>query len=81
MAFFVLFFSVACLKQSAYAQPININDTDTLISIRAFRILHTMGNVEAISKAITLEATIVANDERNNLYKSISILSSHLGLD
>ena len=80
LAFFFLFFSVACLKQSAYAQPINNNDTDTLISIRAFRKLHTMGNVEAISKAITLEATIVANDEHNNFYKSISIQDSSGGI-
>ena len=80
LAFSFLFFSVACLKQSAYAQPINNNDTDTLISIRAFRKLHTMGNVEAITKSITLEATIVANDEHDNLYKSISIQDTTGGI-
>ncbi len=80
LAFSFLFFSVACLKQSAYAQPINNNDTDTLISISAFRKLHTMGNVEAITKSITLEATIVANDEHDNLYKSISIQDTTGGI-
>ena len=58
----VLFFLAACLKQSAYAQPVSGNDTDSLISIKAFRKLHTMGNVEYITKSMGLEATIVANE-------------------
>ena len=80
LAFILLFFSLACLKQSAYAQPVNGNSTDTLISIRAFRKIHTMGAVESIAKSITLEATIVANDEHDNLYKSISIQDTSGGI-
>ena len=80
IAILVLFFSAACLKQSAYAQPLSGNDTDSLISIKALRKLHTMGNVESITKSIALEATIVANDEHDNLYKSISIQDTSGGI-
>jgi len=74
------FFSAACLKQAAYAQPVSGNDTDSLISIRSFRKLHTMGNIESIAKSMALEATIVANDEHDNLYKSISIQDTSGGI-
>jgi len=80
IAILVLFFSAACLKQSAYAQPLSGNDTDSLISIKALRKLHTMGNVESITKSMALEATIVANDEHDNLYKSISIQDTSGGI-
>jgi hypothetical protein len=76
----MFFFSAACLKQAAYAQPISANDTDSIISIRAFRKLHTMGNIESIAKSMALEATIVANDEHDNLYKSISIQDTSGGI-
>ena len=80
IAIFVFFFSAACLKQAAYAQPLSGNDTDSLISIKALRKLHTMGNVESITKSMALEATIVANDEHDNLYKSISIQDTSGGI-
>jgi hypothetical protein len=80
IAIVVLFFSAACLKQTAYAQPVNGNDTDSLISIKALRKLHVMGNFEPITKSMALEATIVANDEHDNLYKSISIQDSSGGI-
>ena len=80
IAIVVLFFSAACLKQTAYAQPVNGNDTDSLISIKALRKLHAMGNFEPINKSMALEATIVANDEHDNLYKSISIQDSSGGI-
>jgi hypothetical protein len=80
IAIVVLFFSAACLKQTAYAQPVNGNDTDSLISIKALRKLHSMGNFEPITKSMALEATIVANDEHDNLYKSISIQDSSGGI-
>jgi hypothetical protein len=76
----IFFFSAACLKQAAYAQPVSGNDTDSIISIRAFRKLHTMGNIESITKTMALEATIVANDEHDNLYKSISIQDTSGGI-
>jgi hypothetical protein len=80
IAIVVLFFSAACLKQTAYAQPVNGNDTDSLVSIKALRKLHAMGNFEPITKSMALEATIVANDEHDNLYKSISIQDSSGGI-
>ena len=80
IAIVVLFFSAACLKQTAYAQPVKGNDTDSLISIKALRKLHAMGNFEPITKSMALEATIVANDEHDNLYKSISIQDSSGGI-
>ena len=80
IAIVVLFFSAACLKQTAYAQPVNGNDTDSLISIKALRKLHAMGNFEPITKSMALEATIVANDEHDNLYKSISIQDTSGGI-
>jgi len=80
IAIVVLFFSAACLKQTAYAQPVSGNDTDSLISIKALRKLHAMGNFEPITKSMALEATIVANDEHDNLYKSISIQDSSGGI-
>jgi hypothetical protein len=80
IAIVVLFFSAACLKQTAYAQPVNGNDTDSLINIKALRKLHSMGNFEPITKSMALEATIVANDEHDNLYKSISIQDSSGGI-
>jgi len=80
IAIVVLFFSAACLKQTAYAQPVKGNDTDSLISIKALRKLHAMGNFEPITKSMALEATIVSNDEHDNLYKSISIQDSSGGI-
>jgi len=80
IAIVVLFFSAACLKQTAYAQQVSGNDTDSLISIKALRKLHAMGNFEPITKSMALEATIVANDEHDNLYKSISIQDSSGGI-
>jgi len=76
----IFFFSAACLKQAAYAQPVSGNDTDSLISIKAFRKLHIMGNVETITKSMALEGIIVANDEHDNLYKSISIQDTSGGI-
>jgi hypothetical protein len=80
IAIIILLFSAACLKQSAFAQPVIGNDTDSLISIKSLRKLHTMGNIESINKSIALEATIVANDEHDNLYKSISIQDTSGGI-
>jgi hypothetical protein len=80
IAIAILFFSAACLKQTAYAQPVSGNDTDSLISIKAFRKLHVVGSVEPITKSMALEGTIVANDEHDNLYKSISIQDTSGGI-
>lgn len=80
IAIVILFFSAACLKQTAYTQTVVGIDTDSLISIKAFRKLHVMGSVEPITKSMALEGTIVANDEHDNLYKSISIQDTTGGI-
>ncbi len=75
---FLLFTS--CLKQTAYANPVKGVDTDSLISIKSFRKLHTMGMIEAVKNSMVLEAVVVANDEHDNLYKSICIQDSTGGI-
>ncbi len=79
-AFAILLCFSACLKQTAYANPVIGIDTDSLISIKSLRKLHTMGLVETVTRSVTLEGVVVANDEHDNLYKSISIQDSTGGI-
>ncbi|MFY8165702.1 MAG: DUF5689 domain-containing protein [Sediminibacterium sp.] len=72
--------SVACLKQAAYAKPIEHLSSDTIVSIKAMRKWHTNGSVEAIKNAFAIEGVIVANDEHDNVYKSIFIQDSTGGI-
>lgn len=72
--------SVACLKQAAYAKPIVHLSSDTIVSIKAMRKWHTNGSVEAIKNAFAIEGVIVANDEHDNVYKSIFIQDSTGGI-
>ncbi len=71
LAFYMLIVS-ACFKQSANASY-NIRFGDSIISIKNFRKLHNMGMVEFIGQPLVIEGTVVANDEHDNLYKSISV--------
>jgi len=79
-AFAILLCFPACLKQTAYANPVIGSDTDSLMSIKALRKLHTMGMIETITRSMTLEGVVIANDEHDNLYKSISIQDSTGGI-
>jgi hypothetical protein len=72
--------SVACLKQAAYANPIENFSTDTIISIKAMRKWHTMGMIEPITKSYAIEGVVIANDEHDNLYKSLFIQDSTGGI-
>ncbi len=67
-----LFSTAACFKQSAKA-GISTQFGDSLISIQRLRKLHTMGGVEMIGQSMFVEGTVVANDEHDNIYKSIFV--------
>jgi hypothetical protein len=81
--FITLYLSIlilpACLKQAAIASPTS-NFGDSLITIKNFRKLHNMGMVEYIAQSLLIEGTVVANDEHDNIYKSIYIQDNTGGL-
>ncbi len=76
----IIFFSASCLKQTAYASHLVGFDTDSIISIKSLKKLHTTGMVEVINNSMALEAVVVANDEHDNLYKSIYIQDASGGI-
>jgi hypothetical protein len=83
IAFFVslmLLMSPACLKQNSYSAVLVSKNTDSLITIMALRKMHSLGDYEMIERDWSVEATIVANDELNNLYKTISIQDNTGGI-
>ena len=67
-----LFFTAACFKQSAKA-GVNTQFGDSIISIQQLRKIHAMGGVEMIGQALLIEGVVVANDEHDNIYKSIYV--------
>jgi hypothetical protein len=67
------FIACACLKQTAYTKPLNNNFSDSLITIKTLRKLHTMGMAESILNAIYVKGVVVANDEHDNIYKALYI--------
>jgi hypothetical protein len=73
-------FCAACLKQNAYAAPIESSSSDSVITIKALRKLHVMGNVERVAHEAVIIANIVANDEHDNVYKSIIVQDSTGGI-
>ena len=73
----MIILTASCFKQSANAANL-IGFDDSIISIKNFRKLHTMGMVEMITHSISIQGTIVANDEHDNIYKSIYI-QDHTG--
>jgi hypothetical protein len=64
--------NIACAKQMASAAS-EIPFSDTITTIKNFRKLHNMGMVELIARTLIIEGTVVANDEHDNIYKSIYI--------
>ena len=69
----------ACLKQSSFANNID-KSIDSVVSIKNLKKLHYAGEFELIQKNISIEAVVVANDESNNLYKTISVQDSTAGI-
>ncbi len=73
-------FISACLKQNSYSAPYQGTSTDSIMTIKALRKLHVMGSIESIKKSYAIEAVVVANDESDNLYKTIIIQDSTGGI-
>ena len=78
LSFTVLLMS-SCFKQSATAD-VNPNFGDSVMSIKNFRKLHSLGMVEYIAQPLFIEGVVVANDEHDNIYKSIYIQDNSGGL-
>ena len=62
----------ACFKKSANA-AINNNFGDSITTIKSLRKIHNLGMVEWIGQPIYIQGTVIANDEHDNVYKSIYI--------
>jgi hypothetical protein len=77
---FIVILSPACFKQNSYATNTTNNQIDSLVSIKNLKKLHYTGEFELIQKNMAIEATVVANDESNNLYKSIVVQDSTAGI-
>lgn len=75
----VLFIS-ACFKQNSYATNINSNSFDSVVSIRTLKKMHYTGEFEIIKNNMSIEVVVVANDESNNLYKSLAVQDSSGGI-
>ncbi len=78
LSLMLLMFS-ACFKQSANAAE-SLYFGDSVLTIKNFRKLHSMGMVEYIAQPLVIEGIVVANDEHDNIYKSIYIQDNTGGL-
>lgn len=73
-------FIAACFKQNSYASKSSANEVDSIISIRSLRKLHYTGEFEVIKNNLSIEVLVVANDESNNLYKTLAVQDSTGGI-
>jgi hypothetical protein len=62
----------ACFKKDANAAVIN-NFGDSISTIKSLRKIHNLGMVELIGQPIYIQGIVVANDEHDNIYKSLYI--------
>lgn len=62
----------ACFKKSANA-AINNNFGDSITTIKSLRKIHNLGMVEWIGQPIYIQGAVIANDEHDNVYKSLYI--------
>lgn len=69
---FICLFTQACFKKSAIAASTN-NFGDSITSIKNLRKMHIMGMAEYIAQPIYIQGTVVANDEHDNIYKSLYV--------
>jgi hypothetical protein len=72
LTFFCILFTPACFKKSANA-AINNNFGDSITTIKNLRKMHNVGMAELIGQPIFIQGTVVANDEHDNIYKSIFV--------
>lgn len=80
LAIFSLFFIAACIKGANYAPINDLKTIDSIISIKTLRKMHALGEMEFIKQPYSIIGKVVANDESNNLYKSICIQDSTGGI-
>lgn len=71
--------TASCFKQAAPAAD-SMGFGDSIVSIKNFRKLHTTGLVELIGQPLVIQGTVVANDEHDNIYKSIYIQDNTGGI-
>jgi hypothetical protein len=69
---FIYLLTPACFKKSANAAS-NNNFGDSITSIKSLRKMHNMGMAEYIAQPIYIQGTVVANDEHDNVYKSLYV--------
>jgi hypothetical protein len=62
----------ACFKKSVFAAT-KENFGDSITSIKSLRKMHNMGMAEYIAQPIYIQGTVVANDEHDNIYKSLYV--------
>ena len=77
---FSVLFIAACFKQSSYATNISSNGFDSVVSIKVLKKMHYTGEFETIKNNMAIEGVVVANDETNNLYKSLAVQDSTGGI-
>jgi hypothetical protein len=69
---FIYLLTPACFKKSTIAAS-NNNFTDSITSIKSLRKMHIMGMAEYIAQPIYIQGVVVANDEHDNVYKSLYV--------
>jgi hypothetical protein len=69
---FIYLLTPACFKKSTIAAS-NNNFTDSITSIKSLRKMHIMGMAEYIAQPIYIQGIVVANDEHDNVYKSLYV--------
>jgi hypothetical protein len=72
LAIIYILLAPACFKKSANA-AINNNFGDSITTIKSLRKIHNLGMVEWIGQPIYIQGTVIANDEHDNVYKSLYI--------
>ena len=75
----IILLTASCYKQSANELQM-IGFSDSTVTIKNFRKLHTMNMVEFIDYPICIQGTVIANDEHDNIYKSIYIQDNTGGM-
>jgi hypothetical protein len=79
LAVIYLLLMPSCFKKSANAASTN-NFGDSITTIKSLRKMHNLGMVEYIGQPIYIQGTVVANDEHNNIYKSLLIQDNTGGI-
>jgi len=79
LAVIYLLLMPSCFKKSANAASTN-NFGDSITTIKSLRRIHNLGMVEYIGQPIYIQGIVVANDEHNNIYKSLIIQDNTGGI-